>query len=80
MAMETITDAEAFLFFLAEEVKNGGRDKSPEELLQSWRAGHAEAIEDIRRGMQDLEAGRFRPFEEVDVEIRKKFGFSPKTR
>ena len=78
MPTQTPTDTEAFLVFLADEVENGGADKSPEELLQTWRADHAGAIEDIRQGIQDLEAGRFRPFEEVDAEIRKKFGFSPK--
>ncbi len=78
MATETPTDTEAFLVFLADEVKNGGAHKSPEELLQTWRATHADAIDDIRQGIQDLEAGSFRPFEEVDAEIRKEFGFTPK--
>ena len=78
MPTQTPTDTEAFLVFLADEVKNGGANKSPEELLHTWRADHAGAIEDIRQGIQDIEAGRFRPFEEVDAEIRKKFGFSPK--
>jgi Arc/MetJ-type ribon-helix-helix transcriptional regulator len=32
-------------------------------------------IEAIQRGNDDLNAGRYRPFEEVDAEIRKKFGF-----
>ena len=78
METSTPTDAEAFLSFLAYEVQNGGADKSPEELLQSWRATHADAIEDIRQGVRDFEAGRFRPFEEVDAELRMKFGFPPK--
>jgi predicted transcriptional regulator len=29
----------------------------------------------IQEGVDDMEAGRYRPFEEVDAEIRKKFGF-----
>lgn len=29
----------------------------------------------IAEGVADLEAGRYRPFDEVDAEIRKKFGF-----
>jgi predicted transcriptional regulator len=29
----------------------------------------------IAEGIADMEAGRYRPFEEVDAEIRKKFGF-----
>lgn len=76
MPTQLPTDTEAFLVFLANEVKNGGADKSPEELLQLWRAEHASAIEDIRQSIADLESGHFRPFAEVDAEIRKKFGFS----
>lgn len=78
MANNPPTDAEAFLSFLADEVKNGGAGKSPEELLQTWRAMHADAIDDIRQGIKDFEAGRFRPFEDVDSEIRNKFGFTPR--
>lgn len=78
MSIEAPTDTEAFVSFLIDEVKNGGADKSPEELLQTWRATHGDAIADIRQGIHDLDAGRYRPLEEVDAEIRKEFGFSPK--
>lgn len=78
MEANTPTDAEAFLSFLTYEVKNGGADKSPEELLHLWRAEHAATIEDIRQGIRDFEAGHFRPFDEVDAEIREKFGFPRK--
>lgn len=78
MEMNPPTDAEAFLSFLAYEVKNGGAAKSPEELLHAWRTVHADAIEDIRQGVRDFEAGHFRPFDEADAEIRTKFGFSSK--
>ncbi len=75
MEANTPTDAEAFLSYLTYEVKNGGGGKSPEELLLLWRREHAEAIEDIRQGVRDFEAGNYRPFDEVDAEIREKFGF-----
>ncbi len=78
MEANTPTDAEAFLSFLNYEVKNGGANKSPEDLLHLWRTEHAEAVEDIRQGIRDFEAGRLRPFDEVDAEIREKLGFSPK--
>jgi hypothetical protein len=61
------TDAEAFLSFLTYEVKNGGAEKSPEELLHVWRREHAAAIEDIRHGVHEFEAGNFRPFDEVSA-------------
>jgi Arc/MetJ-type ribon-helix-helix transcriptional regulator len=32
-------------------------------------------LEAIRAGLEDVEAGRYRPIEEVDLEIRKKFNF-----
>jgi Arc/MetJ-type ribon-helix-helix transcriptional regulator len=30
----------------------------------------------IQAGLDDMEAGSFRPFEEADAEIRRRFGFS----
>lgn len=78
MSSETPTDAEAFLLFLADELRGGGADRSPEEILQMWRATHAEVIEDVRQGVRDFEAGRYRPFDEVDAAIRKKLGFASK--
>jgi hypothetical protein len=78
MSTSTPTDAEAFLAFLVDQVKNGGADKSPEQLLQAWRSGHSAAIDDIRQGIRDLETGSFRRFEDVDAEIRQKFGFAPR--
>ena len=78
LSTEALTDAEAFLAFIAGEIRNGGANKSPEELLHVWRDTHAKTIEDIRQGMRDLDAGRYRSFEEVDAEIRRKFGFPSK--
>jgi antitoxin ParD1/3/4 len=31
----------------------------------------------IRAGLEDVEAGRYRPLEEIDAEIRKKYNFQP---
>jgi predicted transcriptional regulator len=41
-----------------------------------WEAqDRVEAIEGIRRGLADFEAGRFRPLEEIAAEKRGKYGF-----
>ena len=32
----------------------------------------------IQRGIDDMEAGRGRPLEEVDADIREEFGFPPR--
>lgn len=76
MPTQLPTDAQAFLHFLAEQVGNGGADKSPEQLLQIWRAEHAGAIEDVRQGIRNMEAGLGRSFEEVNAEIRQKYNIS----
>jgi hypothetical protein len=31
----------------------------------------------IREGIDDMKAGRMRPFAEVDAELRREFGFAP---
>ncbi len=76
MSTQLPSDAQAFACFLNEQIENGGADKSPEELLRLWREDHAAAIEDIRSGIKNMEAGRGVPFEEVDPAIRAEFGFS----
>ncbi|MEX2171546.1 MAG: hypothetical protein WD851_19665 [Pirellulales bacterium] len=74
MATQLPTDAEVFYDFLGHQIENGGRENSPEELLAYWRQEHAEAVEDIRQGLRNMEAGLGRPFEEVDAEMWKKYG------
>ena len=75
MSTQLPTDAESFARFLTEQIENGGADKSPEDLLRLWRVDHAAAIEDVRSGIKNIEAGRGVPFEEVDTAIRAEFGF-----
>jgi hypothetical protein len=70
------TDAEAFARFLNAQIETGVTDKSPEELLRIWREDHAEAIEEVRQGIQNMDAGLGRSFDEVDREIRDEFGFA----
>jgi predicted transcriptional regulator len=41
-----------------------------------WEAqDRSEAIEGIRRGLADFEAGRFRPLDEVITEKQRQYGF-----
>ena len=77
MSTQLPTDAQAFASFLNAQIENGDADKSPEELLRLWRDDCAGAIEDVRSGIKNMEAGRGIPFEEVDNAIRAEFGFNP---
>jgi hypothetical protein len=74
MSTQLQTDTEAFYEFLGHQIQNGGKDTPPEELLKFWRQEFEEAVEDIREGIRNMEAGLGRPFEEVDAEMRKKYG------
>ena len=68
------TDTEAFYTFLGHQIKNGGREISPEKLLEYWRQEHAEAVEDIRQGIRNMEAGLGVPFEQVKANMQRKYG------
>jgi predicted transcriptional regulator len=54
--------------------------QSLEELFDLWRIEHpsrdeqADVHEAIREGLKDIEAGRYRPADEVFAEIRAKYG------
>ena len=80
MTAQLPTDAEAFATFLNAQIGAGGSAKSPEELLRIWRQDDAEAIEDVRQGIENMNAGLGLPFDEMDRKIRDEFGFSQKTR
>ena len=56
-----------------------GQYASEEDVLRdAMRAlkSRDEEMAAIQAGIDDMEAGRFRPFEEVDTEIRRRLGFS----
>ena len=73
MTAQTPTEAEAFHAFLTRQLSGVGREKTPEELVQLWRTEYNEAVNDIRLGMLELEAGKVRPLREADAEIRQKY-------
>ena len=76
MTRQLPTDTEAFYNFLGEQIQNGSRGKSPEEILTLWRRRRAEAIKDIEQGESDWSAGRYWPIEEVDQYVRDKLKLS----
>jgi hypothetical protein len=68
----------AFQQFAVQKV-DAGEAGSLEELFDLWRLEHptpeeqAEVREAIRQGLADIEAGRYRPADEVMEELRAKY-------
>lgn len=81
MATERANDLQAFRDFADAKLSNGGAEITLEEALALWEYENspedekAETIRAIRRGLDDMYAGRTRPAEEVFADIRRKFGF-----
>jgi hypothetical protein len=77
----TLDELAAFQQFAVQKV-DSGEAESLEELFDLWRLEHptaeeqAEIHEAIRQGLADIEAGRYRPAEEVMGELRAKYGLS----
>jgi hypothetical protein len=77
------TEAESFQIFLTHQLANGGRDKSPEDLVLQWRreqeefqssvAAIREALDEVERGVPGV------PIEEVARKIREKHGWTTST-
>jgi hypothetical protein len=71
-------DLAAFQQFALQKV-NAGEAESLEELFDLWLIEHptpeeqAEVHEAIRHGLADIEAGRYRPANEVMQELRAKY-------
>ena len=76
----TELELQSFTRFVAERMKSVGNDLSLEACLQRWRAEQEreETIAAIKRGVADMEAGRYQSLDEVDAEIRKKYGLRPR--
>jgi antitoxin ParD1/3/4 len=63
----------------------GGRFASEDEVIdealrllrQRQEAEQARVLEGIRQGIEDMEAGRSRPADEVFADIRREFNLSP---
>ncbi len=69
-------------FDVYQEIKQrvaSGQYASEDEVLRAAICAlqsRDEEIASIQAGINDMEAGHIRPFEEVDAEIRRQFGFS----
>jgi hypothetical protein len=77
--MSTIPDDLAAFQQFAHQKVDAGEAESLEELFDLWRLEHptadeqAEVRESIRQGLADIEAGRYRPADEVMQEFRAKY-------
>ncbi len=78
--MSVVHDELAGFQRFAEEKLRRGEVESLDELFDLWRLEHAAPDEQaevhaaIREGLEDLQAGRFRPADEVTAELRAKYG------
>jgi putative addiction module CopG family antidote len=64
---------------LIDQKMSTGQYASQDELLtEALRSldDHEAAVADIQQGIEDEAAGRMRPLDEVDADIRQKLGFS----
>lgn len=69
MTVQATNDLAGFHDFVANQLKHGGSNMTPEQALALWRA-RVETIESVQRGLPDVEAGRTRPADEVLEELR----------
>ena len=78
--MSTAFDQLAAFQQFAHQKVDAGEAETLEELFDLWRLEHptpeeqAEIHEAIRQGLADIEAGRYRPADEVMEELRAKYG------
>jgi hypothetical protein len=79
MSQAIQTEAESFQVFLSKELANGGRHKSPEDLLQQWRRDRQQLLEsvaDVREALENMDRGaRGQTVGEVAREIKAHFGW-----
>ncbi len=70
----TKEDMQDFNRFVDERIKNGGAELTLEELAFEWQTTRErdEVNAIIRRGLDDIDAGRHRPAREVTEELRQK--------
>lgn len=72
----TSADLVAFHEFVAEKLRTGGRELSPEECVDLWRAEHPTpreieaSVAAIREAIEQSRRGEGRPASEVLAEIR----------
>ena len=72
----TKEELDSFHHFSSEQLNNGGCDLSFDDCVRLWKEKREEDLALIRRGVAEADAGLGRPFEEVDAEVCRKFGWS----
>lgn len=71
MATDQLNSLQQFYEFVGQTLKDGGENLSPEYVLALWRE-RLETIQAIQRGIDDVNAGRSRPFAEFAAEFERK--------
>ena len=80
MATDRANDLRAFLDFAVANLAGDGVDLTLDEALTRWELEHeteaekSQTIQAVREGLDDLRAGRSRPFDEFDREFRERHG------
>jgi predicted transcriptional regulator len=64
MPAETQTELRSFHEFVAAQLQSRDASQSPEQVLAMWRE-RRETIASVRRGLDDLDAGRVTPAADV---------------
>jgi hypothetical protein len=74
----TPDELDQFHEYATEQLRNGGAGKSLEELLEQWRsdqitdAEFQESLMSLRRGLDDVDAGRVYPARTIIDELRRR--------
>jgi hypothetical protein len=82
MATERANSLKAFRDFADEKLSNGGAEMTLDEALSLWEYENSpedereETVKSIRRGLDDMYAGRTRPAEESLRELCRKHGLT----
>lgn len=79
MATDRRDDLAAFRDFVDRQLANGGADLTPDECLDLWDIENQsdrereETLAALRRGLEDVDAGRTRPAEDVLRDLCRKY-------
>ncbi len=67
-----------FVQFASQRVERGDECSSLEELVRQWRSDteYAEAVADVRQGIEDDAVGKAQSIEDAFDEVRRKLGIN----
>lgn len=77
----TKAELDRFYEFASRRIEGSDEALDLDDLTVEWESrNHRDEFNAaIREGLDDIAAGRVQPWEEVDAEIRREFGFDPRT-